>query len=752
MRTSVGTRGPDTAVRDRRTAMADSALGGPGPIGLASRGLAPRPRRRLRGTRLIALLGVLAGPSAALAQAPAPASDAADPFLWLEEVSSPKAMAWVEHQNEITLKRLEADPRYGRNYAEAVELAGAEDRIPEPRFLHGEIFNFWQDEHHLRGIWRKTTLADYSSPEPRWTTVLDVDALNKAEGRSWVFKGANVLEPDETRCLVSLSDGGEDAVIVRELDLDTSAFVPDGFSLPRGKHRIAWEDRDTLLVATDWSPSDLTSSGYPFVVKRLTRGMPLSAAVEVFRGNKTDGGYGVSPEVLHDGQGHSLAYIARPLDTFRKEFYLVTRKSTARLAIPAKAWVAGLVDGRVILLLAETWTTGGKAFDAGSLVETALGATERSPGALEPSLIWAPGPREALDDVAVTRDRLLVGTLDNVQARVLVFSASGDGWKSAPMALPENVSVEFATADRTSNRAFLNVSGFLSPTALWLADADAGAPRVAKTLPAKFDASGQVVEQFEAVSTDGTRIPYFVVHRKDIVLDGSTPTLMSAYGGFQIARTPSYSAELGKLWLERGGAYVLANIRGGGEFGPRWHEAGLGVKRQIIYDDFASVARGLFARKITSPRRLGIEGGSNGGLLMGVELVQHPEMWRAVVIEIPLLDMIRISKIAAGASWQGEYGDVNADPAVKAFWLKTSPYQNLRAGVAYPEPFIFTTTKDDRVGPQHARKFAARMDQLGLPFLYYENTEGGHGSGADLKQAALKSALTMTYLQEKLMD
>jgi prolyl oligopeptidase len=318
--------------------------------------------------------------------------------------------------------------------------------------------------------------------------------------------------------------------------------------------------------------------------------------------------------------------------------------------------------------------------------------------------------------------------------------------------LPQNVSVSFVAADARSNRAFLDLSGFLSPTALWLADGDTGALRMVKTLPPKFDASRDVVEQFEAASSDGTQIPYFVVRRKDAELDGSTPTLLTAYGGFQIARTPRYSAETGKLWLEQGGAFVLANIRGGGEFGPKWHEAGLGVKRQIIYDDFTAVAKDLFARKITSPRRLGIQGGSNGGLLMGVEFTQHPELWKAMVIDVPLLDMIRISKIAAGASWQGEYGDVNADPAVKAFWLKTSPYQNLRKGEVYPEPFIFTTTKDDRVGPQHARKFAARMEEMNLPFLYYENTEGGHGAGADLKQAARTMALTMTYLQEKLMD
>lgn len=702
---------------------------------------------------LASLVGTVAALTAAApAQGRAQTLDPADPYIWLEEVSSPRAMAWVERHNEITTNRLEADPRYARNYTEALAIAGARDRIPMPAFVHGEIFNFWQDPQHLRGIWRKTALHEYTGSEPHWTTVLDIDALNQAEGKSWVFKGAEILEPDQTRCLILLSDGGEDAVIGREFDLVTSKFVDGGFTLPRGKHRIAWENKDTLLVATDWAPGDLTASGYPFIVKRLKRGQPLSAAVEVFRGTKADGGYGVEPVVLHDGQGRMLAYIDRPLDTFRSENYVLTDRGPERLAIPAKVHVADLVDGRVIFELDEAWTVAGKTFDAGAVVQTGLAATKASPGALEPKLVWAPGPREALNGIASTRDKLLIGVLDNVQGRAFVYSPASDGWTREPLNLPKNVSVGFASTDSKSNRAFISVSGFLEPTALWLADCDTGALRAVKTLPPKFDASHEVVEQFEATSSDGTQIPYFVVHRKELPLDGSTPTLFTAYGGFQISRTPRYSGETGKLWLERGGAFVLANIRGGGEFGPKWHEAGLGVKRQIIYDDFAAVARDLFARKITSPRRLGIEGGSNGGLLMGVELTQHPELWTAVVIDVPLLDMIRISKIAAGASWQGEYGDVNADPAVRAFWLKTSPYINLRKGATYPEPFIFTTTKDDRVGPQHARKFAARMEEMGLPFLYYENTEGGHGAGADLKQAARTTALTMTYLQEKLMN
>jgi prolyl oligopeptidase len=408
----------------------------------------------------------------------------------------------------------------------------------------------------------------------------------------------------------------------------------------------------------------------------------------------------------------------------------------------------------VIIRLDEPWGRGEGAFPAGALASVELGAVQAEPAHLHPRLVWAPGPRESLEDTAATRDNLLLSVLDNVRGRAWVFNpvATATQWQRMRLDLPDNLTVGFSATDRTSNLAFVSASGFLTPNGLWLGDTGPGVLAEVKTLPAKFDAAGDVVEQFEAASSDGTKIPYFVVHRRDIKYDGSTPTLMTAYGGFQVSNTPYYSGVTGKLWLERGGAFVLANIRGGGEFGPAWHEAGLGVKRQIIYDDFAAVARDLFARKITSPRRLGIEGGSNGGLLMGVEFTQHPELWRAVVIQVPLLDMIRIGKIAAGASWQGEYGDVNADPAVMAFWLKTSPYHNLKAGVAYPEPFIFTTTKDDRVGPQHARKFAARMEEMGLPFYYYENTEGGHGAGADLKQAAHTAALTMTYLARKLVD
>ena len=677
-----------------------------------------------------------------------------DPYIWLEDVSSQRSMDWVNAHNAKSQAVLESDPRYQTYYDQALAIAQAQDRIPAGRFLGGQVYNFWQDAEHVRGIFRRTSLADYQSAAPAWSTVLDLDSLAANEKANWVYKGASCARPAERRCLISLSDGGEDAVTVREFDLGTSSFVADGFVLPKGKQRVAWEDENTLLISREWAPGELGRTGYPYIVKRLKRGQPLSAAVEVYRGGAEDGGYGVTPYVLRDGQNRTLSVVQRPLDTFRSETYIVGANGARRVAIPAKADLTDMVAGRVIVEIREAWTPPGSrtTFSGGSLLALDLAELNADPAHPKPSLIYAPGPREALDGVAASRDVLLVSILDNVSGRTLLFTPGAKGsWKRSAIALPDKSSIGLVDASADDNKALISVTGFLTPPSLWLADASTGQAKQIKAQPAKFDASNLVAEQFEAVSSDGTKIPYFLVHRRDIRLDGTNPTLLYAYGGFEVSSTPTYSAGLGKLWLEHGGVYALANIRGGGEFGPKWHDAGLNVKRQIVYDDFAAVGRDLIARKITSPRRLGIRGGSNGGLLMGVQFTQHPELWHATIIDVPLLDMLRISKIAAGASWEGEYGSVD-DPAVRAFWEKTSPYQNLRRSVAYPEPFIFTTTKDDRVGPQHARKFAARMEEMGLPFLYYENTEGGHAAGANLRQQAHTQALEMIYLTRKLMD
>lgn len=673
-----------------------------------------------------------------------------DPYLWLEDVGGDRAMRWVNVENAKTLSVLENDKRFKALNSDALKIAEAEDRIPSPHFIAGRVFNLWQDADHVQGIWRATTLEDFGGAKPKWSTVIDVDALSRAEGKNWVWRGANCLFPDETRCLVSLSEGGEDADVTREFDLATGRFVIGGFVFPRSKQGQVWEDRDHVIVTRDWGPGAMTESGYPYILKRVTRGQSLNSAVEVFRGSPTD--VAVNASELRDGSGHHAVLIQRDVSFFESEFYLLTQKGPVRIGVPLKSQIRGMVQGRVLIEPKQDWTINGQTFKAGVLVSVDFKALRSNPGQLSPRLVYAPGPRETLDGVDQTKHQLIVTTYENVRGRLHVYTPMSDGgWNSSKIDLPDNASIEVMASDDRTDLAFVSVTGFLTPTTLLRLDAATGAVSPSKALSPQFDASGHTVDQFEAVSTDGTKIPYFVVRPKTLRTDGANPTIIYAYGGFEASETPAYNATIGKLWLEKGGVYVLANIRGGGEFGPAWHEAGLKTKRQIIYDDFAAVAKDLIAKGVTSPRRLGIQGGSNGGLLMGVEFTQHPELWNAVDIRVPLLDMIRMEKIAAGASWVGEYGSMaNADE--RAFWLKTSPYQNLKAGVKYPEPLIWTTTKDDRVGPQHARKFAARLAEMGIPYLFYEVTEGGHGAGANLKEKAHTNALEYTYFARKLID
>ena len=696
-------------------------------------------KEMIRWKHSIAALGLAAAPL--LAQG---AAMATDPYIWLEDKDGARALAWVEAENARTLPRLEGDPRFATFNAEALAIATARDRIPAPDQRFGRVYNFWRDAEHPHGLWRWTSEADYASAAPRWTTALDLDALGRAEGKQWVWKGASCLQPEERLCLVALSEGGEDAVTYREFDLAAGRFVDGGFALPRSKQNVAWVDADTLLVARDWGEGTTTASGYAFVLKQVKRGQPLAQATEVYRGAATDQG-GTAAQVLTDAAGNRLVVIRRAKTFFGADRLVWTPAGVRKLDIPDRTSPSGLVDGQVVFSTSDPWG----AIPAGAVAAAPLADVER--GAFTPSLVFRPGPRQAVEGVAVTRSRLLTVVNDNVRGRLSVWTHNAGGWTSRRVPLPDNVSIGIADVTDRSDRAYLSVTGFLTPSSLWTLDAaGSAAPVQVKALPAKFDAAGLVVDQFEATSTDGTKVPYFIVHRRDAALNGATPTIMTAYGGFELSMTPSYSGSTGKLWLERGGAFVLANIRGGGEFGPAWHDAGRKTKRQVIYDDFASVARDLFARRLTSAAKLGIYGGSNGGLLMGVEFTQHPELWRAVTIQVPLLDMERYEGIAAGASWVDEYGSMSV-PAEAAFLSRISPYAQLRRGAAYPEPYIWTTTKDDRVGPQHARKFAARMKEYGLPYLFYEDTAGGHSGDADIAQGARLQALQMTYFAQKLM-
>jgi len=712
--------------------------------------------RTLRTAAVFALVATIAAaaPRAEPAQTtvarPAPGfANGGDPFLWLENKDGARAMAWVRKQNARSLPVLERNPHYAAFYGEALKINQSTQRIPYPSTIGGEIYNFWQDASHVRGIWRKTTAAGYRSANPKWTTVLDLDALAKRERANWVWKDYTCVEPQEDRCLISLSDGGEDAVTIREFDLKTDRFVRSGFVLSRQKQNASWLDENTLLVSRAWSPGQVTASGYSYDVRRLKRGQQLSAATEIYTGQKSD--VSVNPNIVYDGHGNRAVLIERGVTFFTVEEYLLTPRGVEKLGVPQKIEVDGLVDGQLLIKLDQDWNAGGKSFKQGSLVEIPLSAALADPSNLSPRLVYAPSAREALEGVATTKNDLILTILDNVRGRAYDYKpVAGGAWSERALQLPDMSAVDVVDTNLQNDRMFFDVRGFLTPTTLYLADAAGNeVPVKVKALPAEFDASNDVVEQHFATSKDGTQIPYFIVRPKNMRFDGRNPTVLNAYGGFLISSTPNYSGITGKLWLERGGIFVLANIRGGGEFGPAWHEAGLTIHRQRIYDDFYAVGKDLVARNITDPRHLGIVGGSNGGLLMGVEFTEHPDMWNAVQIEVPLLDMLRYQKIEAGASWVGEYGSVS-DPAVRAFWEKTSPYQNLRPGVAYPEPFIWTTTKDDRVGPQHARKFAAKLAAMHVPYLFYEVTEGGHAAGANLKQSAQTAALGWTYFTMKL--
>ena len=673
-----------------------------------------------------------------------------DPFLWLEEVGGARALEWVRGENARSLAALEADARYAQLHRDALAVVTAADRIPYPHFLADRLANFWQDDAHVRGIWRTTSLASFNSAEPAWQTLLDIDALAAAEGRNWVFHGAAALPPDDRLALVALSDGGKDASERREFDVAAGRFVAGGFFLPEGKQSASWIDADTLLVGRDWGAGTLTASGYPFILKRLPRGIELADADEVFRGSPDD--VSVRPAILRDPDGVVRGILVlRALTFFESEAYLLTDGAPIRLPLPLKSQFHDFVAGQLVFTLEEAWQYGGATYPSGALISLDLDACKADAANAEPTLIHAPGPREAIENVAATRSLLLATIYRNVRGSAVSYRFDGGAWTASPIALADLASVNIVAASERDDRAFVDVAGFLAPNTLWLVEPARGTAAPVKSLPARFAAADCMVEQLAATSQDGTEVPYFVVRPKSLAHDGAAPTLLYGYGGFQVSLTPAYAAVVGKLWLERGGVYVQANIRGGGEFGPDWHQAALKEHRQRAFDDFIAVAVDLIRRGITSPRRLGIMGGSNGGLLMGAMLVQRPELFRTIVIQVPLLDMLRYHKLLAGASWMAEYGDPER-PEEAEFLRRISPYHNLRQGQPYPEPFFVTSTKDDRVHPGHARKMAAKMAALDLPFLYYENIDGGHSAAANLQERARRNALEFTYLTRKLMD
>lgn len=686
------------------------------------------------------------GISVSGAVAPRAATDPADdPRQWLEEVEGTNALAWVRSQNERSTLELTNAPGFETLRQRLLAVYDSREKIPYVAKIGPYLYNYWQDAAHVRGLFRRTTMEEYRKDQPGWETVLDLDALAASEKENWVWKGYDVLYPDRDRCLVSLSRGGGDAVVVREFDLNAKAFVAGGFELPEAKSASSWRDRDTLYVGTDFGPGSLTSSGYPRLVKEWKRGTPLAQARQIFEGKATDVSVGAG---ARHTRGRRYDVIERGITFYSNESFLRRGDDWVRFDKPDDATI-GIIGETLLLTLRSDWTVGGRTYAVGSLLAAPLEGYLR--GERNLAVLFQPTDRKSLEAVGSTKNYILVSELENVRTHVYRLQPRADGgWDRAQLETPPFGRVAVSAFDEDeSDDYWLTLSDFLTPTTLAIGTLPGGAPAKLKSLPAFFSAQGLKIEQHEAVSKDGTRVPYFLVGKDKLVANGSQPTLLYGYGGFEISMLPSYSARTGIGWLERGGVYALANIRGGGEFGPKWHQAALKANRQRAYDDFIAVAEDLISRRITSPSRLGIMGGSNGGLLMGNMFVQRPDLFGAVVCQVPLLDMRRFNKLLAGASWMGEYGDPDK-PEEWAFLQNYSPYHHIYPDRKYPRAFFTTSTRDDRVHPGHARKMVNKLLSQKHDVLYYENIEGGHGGAANNKQAAFMDALAYTYLQQQL--
>jgi len=706
----------------------------------------------LRNSLLLSSALLLAALPPAMAATPAPPQQ--DPYLWLEDVLGTRSLDWVHAQNARTTQELEARPDFAALRADVLGALDAKDRIPAVTRMGPWLYNLWQDEDHKRGLWRRTTLAEYAKAQPQWETVLDVDALGQAEGQSWVFHGAQCLAPDYRRCMLLLSPGGSDAGVAREFDVVDKQFVKGGFEVPQAKSELAWADADTLYVASDFGAGSLTDSGYPRTIRRWVRGSALADAPTVFEGEQQDVSVGLSVDRT---PGFERTVFARALDFFHQTQFLYAHDAQGdkltKLDVPSDV-ITGFWQSHLLLQPREAWKIGAKTYAPGSLLVADAAAWLRGERGVRE--LFVPTPTRSLAGYTTTRDALILNVSDKVASRLEEWNFAGATPQRREIAAPFPGKLSVAglydselPADELGDRYLMSYTDFLTPDTLYLGRAGSDARETLKQRSALFDADGMRVEQRFAKSRDGTSIPYFVVWPKGAQADGTNPTLLYGYGGFEVSMEPFYLGARGRAWLARGGVFVLANIRGGGEFGPAWHQAAVKARHQNAFDDFAAVAADLIKHRITTPRHLGIQGGSNGGLLMGATLVQHPELFNAVVCQVPLLDMQRYNKLLAGASWMAEYGNPDV-PAEWAYIRKYSPYQNVKAGVKYPRVLFTTSTRDDRVHPGHARKMAARMEEQGHDVLYWENTEGGHGGAADNGQRATMQALEYGFLWEQL--
>jgi prolyl oligopeptidase len=710
--------------------------------------------------------------------APTADSPATDPYLWLEDVEGERALAWVRARNAEAEERLggasSTAPALAELEADVLEVLDSHDKIPDVSALGDRLYNFWRDDVHVRGVWRRTTLDSYRTDSPVWETVLDLDALAEEEGESWVWHGASALRPTDPdapwrRAIVDLSRGGSDADVSREVDLVEKRIVPPdegGFHRDEAKGGLAWIDEDTVYVFTDFGPGPdgeptTTTSGYPRVVKRWRRGTPLADAETVYAGRADD--LYISAHRARD-TGYERDLVSRSIAFYEDELYWLDPAGELRLVDVPRSAEASPRREWLLVELREPWTVqaapGEVTHPAGALLAARF--DDFMAGSRDLTVLFEPTATTSLAGATWTEHHLVVNVLDDVKNRLHVLTppasdaAPGTPWARSPLpGAPAIGTTGVRPVDsHTSDDVWLVTTDYLTPTTLSLAhvagpeDPAPATPERLKAMPAFFDATGLEVTQHFATSDDGTRVPYFQIGPADAP-PGPRPTLQYGYGGFEISLTPGYSGGLGRAWLARGGTYVVANIRGGGEYGPAWHQAALKEHRHRAYEDFAAVARDLVARGVTTPAHLGAQGGSNGGLLMGNMLTQYPELFGAIVCQVPLLDMRRYTKLLAGASWAAEYGDPD-DPEQWEFIRTFSPYHLVDPARAYPPVLFTTSTRDDRVHPGHARKMAALLLEGGRDVTSWENVEGGHGGAADNKQAAHMAAIAYRFLWERL--
>lgn len=667
-----------------------------------------------------------------------------DPYLWLEEIESEKALEFVTTQNKITLDKLSSSKEYENIYNSCLEIYNSSDKLVLPSTIREFVYNFWKDENNERGIWRRSLKTKYLEGNPEWETLLDIDELSKKDNIKWVYKGASGLYPSYDRFIVSLSRGGSDATIKKEFDVNTKTFIENGFFIPESKGSAGYVDENTLIISSDFGENTMTTSGYPRQVKLWKRGTLLQDAELLYECKEDDilaSGY-----TMIDGSNQYTCI--KSYTTYSDvAYFVIVGKEKIKLDIPADASFQNIINNQLILLLKSDWTVNNKSYKQGSLVS--LNFEELLKGKKQIKLVVEPNQFSSIEGVSRTKNKLLINFLTNVNSELYIYTYKKNKWISEKVKTPDFGTIYIADLDYKSDEYMFTYKNFLTPTTLYIANAETNTSKPFKSQTSYFDGDKYIVNQYKSKSKDGTLVPYFVVSSKKMKTDGNNPTLLYAYGGFENALKPFYSATFGISWLDNGGVFVLANIRGGGEFGPKWHQAGLKEKRQNVFDDFYSVAEDLIKKNITSPKHLGIMGGSNGGLLVGVAFTQRPDLYNAVVCQVPLLDMKRFNKLLAGASWMDEYGNPDL-PEQWEYIKKYSPYHNLKKGIQYPEVYFYTSTRDDRVHPGHARKMAAKMIDMGHDIYYYENNEGGHGGDSTYKQSAKSNAMLFSYLLMKL--